>query len=75
MLGSIYPRLFTLIVVSFSLRCEFLDVPEPSEHEHLLIDGYFYETQVPLAMRDIAIQMASNDCVDSPYKSPFGDMR
>ena len=60
------------------MRCEFVDAPELLEHDGLLINGLFSETQVPLAMRDVAIQMANNDTVDAPSghnKPPFGDIR
>ena len=61
------------------MRCEFINLPDMMDiDEGLMAQSPFYETQVPRAMKEIAIQHnANNDSVDAAfgYRPPFGDIR
>lgn len=59
------------------MKCEFIDMPELIDMEECVDFNQFYENQVPRSMREIAIQLVNNDCIDSgvAHRAPFGDIR
>lgn len=59
------------------MKCEFIDMPELIDMEESVDFNQFYENQVPRSMREIAIQLVNNDCIDSgvTHRAPFGDIR
>lgn len=59
------------------MRCEFVEMQDINDLEESVDINQFSEAQVPMSMREIAIQLVNNDTVDSStlYRAPFGDIR